>query len=161
MGGALGAPASPSHIQTLANVKKDVVETIRQVIDIVSKYAGGALPEPARSHVRQFILHLPQRWAYTTQRQSPMPSPAVTPNRKRRGVDIEMLPRGPIFESSKTHSPALTPASNGLRASTEARPSAHAAQQAAQRVLTLATESLDMMRNVTGIVKDSLDRAEA
>lgn len=31
---------------------------------------------------------------------------------------------------------------------------------AAQRILTLATESLDMMRGVTGIVKDSLDRAE-
>jgi transcriptional repressor OPI1 len=31
---------------------------------------------------------------------------------------------------------------------------------AAQRILTLATESLDMMRGVTGVVKDSLDRAE-
>ena len=32
---------------------------------------------------------------------------------------------------------------------------------AAQRILALATESLDMMRNVAGIMKDSLDRAEA
>jgi hypothetical protein len=32
---------------------------------------------------------------------------------------------------------------------------------AAQRILTLATESLDMMRGVTGVVKDSLDRADA
>ena len=32
---------------------------------------------------------------------------------------------------------------------------------AAQRILALATESLDMMRNVTGVMKDSLDRAEA
>jgi hypothetical protein len=31
---------------------------------------------------------------------------------------------------------------------------------AARRVLTLATESLDMMRGVTGVVKESLDRAE-
>ena len=32
---------------------------------------------------------------------------------------------------------------------------------AAQRILALATESLDMMRNVTGVMKNSLDRAEA
>ena len=32
---------------------------------------------------------------------------------------------------------------------------------AAQRILALATESLDMMRNVTGVMKDSLDRTEA
>lgn len=32
---------------------------------------------------------------------------------------------------------------------------------AAQRILVLATESLDMMRGVTGVVKDSLDRADA
>ena len=36
-----------------------------------------------------------------------------------------------------------------------------AALVASQRVLVLATESLDMMRNVTGVVKDSLDRADA
>ena len=32
---------------------------------------------------------------------------------------------------------------------------------AAQWILILATESLDMMRNVTGVVQDSLDRADA
>jgi transcriptional repressor OPI1 len=31
---------------------------------------------------------------------------------------------------------------------------------AAQRILALATESLDMVRNVTGVMKDNLDRAE-
>ena len=35
------------------------------------------------------------------------------------------------------------------------------ALMAAQRILALAMESLDMMRNVTGVIKDSLDRAEA
>ena len=29
----------------------------------MSKYAGGALPEPAGTRVRGFILTLPQRWA--------------------------------------------------------------------------------------------------
>jgi hypothetical protein len=39
--------------------------------------------------------------------------------------------------------------------------SAIAANQAAQRILTLATESLDMIRGVTGVFKESLDRADA
>jgi len=38
------------------------MHTIRQVVDVVSKYAGGALPELARGRVRGFILKLPQRW---------------------------------------------------------------------------------------------------
>jgi len=40
-------------------------------------------------------------------------------------------------------------------------PTAGAATQAAQRILTLSTESLDMMRGVTAVVKESLDRADA
>ena len=40
-------------------------------------------------------------------------------------------------------------------------PTAVAASQAAHKVLTLATESLDMLKSVTGVFKESLDRAEA
>ena len=47
----------------LTDVQWDIVHTIRQVVDVVSKYAGGALPEPARGRVRGFILKLPQWWA--------------------------------------------------------------------------------------------------
>jgi hypothetical protein len=36
-----------------------------------------------------------------------------------------------------------------------------AAMTASTRVLTLATESLDMMRSITSVFKESLDRAEA
>ena len=39
--------------------------------------------------------------------------------------------------------------------------SASAALVASQRILVLAMESLDMMRNVTGVVKESLDHADA
>ena len=39
--------------------------------------------------------------------------------------------------------------------------SASMALVASQRILVLAMESLDMMRNVTGVVKESLDRADA
>jgi hypothetical protein len=50
-------------MRTLTDVRHNIVNTVRQVVDVVSKYAGGALPEPARARVRGFILKLPQNWA--------------------------------------------------------------------------------------------------
>lgn len=40
-----------------------MVETIRKVVDVMSKYAGAALPEQAKRYVRQCILGLPVKWA--------------------------------------------------------------------------------------------------
>ncbi|EJD41783.1 Opi1-domain-containing protein [Auricularia subglabra TFB-10046 SS5] len=114
------AVISPLALKTLNDVKQDVVQTIRDVVDVVSKYAGGALPEHAKATVRAFILHLPQRWATRMQDEQP--------------AQPELQPGQP---------PTVTVAS-----------------QAAHRILGLATESLDMMRSVTGVFKDSLDRAE-
>jgi hypothetical protein len=118
-------------LQTLTEVKKDLVSTIRQVVDVVSKYAGSALPEPAKASVRTFILKLPERWASAARADAP---------------------------SSQEE---YRPYANGGVPGQEQRPTAGAATLAARRVLTLATESLDMMRSVTAVFKESLDRAEA
>ncbi|KAF9943612.1 hypothetical protein BGZ70_005715, partial [Mortierella alpina] len=45
---------------TLASIKKEVVETLRKVINIVSRYAGACLPDHAKISVRQFILSMPR-----------------------------------------------------------------------------------------------------
>ena len=180
-----GDTVSHHHMRTLNDVKRDVVDTIRQVVDIVSKYAGGALPEPARQRVRGFILHLPQRWA-SASRQAPEPAPVYStgPGKRRSGRYAFTATEGSSASNpypsptlsrpaSPTHSrntsittrsahltrnpPSIagspTVASHGM--------SAIAATQAAQRILTLATESLDMIRGVTGVFKESLDRADA
>ncbi|KAK9434332.1 transcription factor Opi1-domain-containing protein [Lipomyces doorenjongii] len=47
----------------VAATKADIVATIKKVVGVVSTYAGAALPEPARSHVRGYLLILPSRWA--------------------------------------------------------------------------------------------------
>ncbi|MCJ1401804.1 hypothetical protein MMC11_005021 [Xylographa trunciseda] len=47
------------HIQAL---KGECVQTLKNVVDIVSKYAGGALPENARVLVRRHLTSLPQRF---------------------------------------------------------------------------------------------------
>lgn len=186
-------PISEEHMRKLTVVRRDIVHTIRQVVDVVSQYAGTALPEPARNRVRGFILKLPQRWASK--------AAAVVPNvvnvvgeretvaaasgsgAVRRGANRRAALRergtggpesgqksGPPSRATSPHSsPRLARAPLNRHGETpetgggaDARSVSHgAALVAAQRILTLATESLDMMRGVTGVVKDSLDRADA
>ncbi|KAG6333802.1 hypothetical protein ID866_5287 [Astraeus odoratus] len=168
-------------MRTLTDVRKDVVQTIRQVVDVVSKYAGGALPEPARARVRGFILHLPQRWASAnvSPHMQGIPDGAPGANsaagasaggtgsasrRGRAGRHLrERSAGGP--DRSLSGTPASSRASSPItiqRPSGLVRPpTASAVTRAAQHILTLATESLDMMRGVTGVVKESLDRADA
>lgn len=56
----------PQDQETIANriqaLKGDVLQTLKDVVDVVSKYAGGALPENARSLVRYYLTSLPQRF---------------------------------------------------------------------------------------------------
>jgi hypothetical protein len=182
-------------MRTLTDARRDLVHTIRQVVDVVSKYAGGALPEPARTRVRGFILKLPQRWASKTGVSVPSEGNSGA-DRERESVTAAASGSGAVRRSnrrapyrergtgadSKTSSRAPSPSSprmtrntvvgaqtsgvgtgdvSKIGSSAEPVVSAGAAVLAAQRILTLATESLDMMRGVTGVMKDSLDRADA
>jgi len=45
----------------------DIMNTLKAVVNTVSKYAGGALPENARAYIKQQLLSVPQRWAWATQ----------------------------------------------------------------------------------------------
>lgn len=58
-------------------IKKEVIDTLRKVVEVISKYAGSSLPEQARSAVRGFILSLPNRWASVN--QSATNSPTMGP----------------------------------------------------------------------------------
>lgn len=53
---------SQNLTQQIQRMKTDVLSTLRHVVDIVSKYAGGALPENARNLVRRHLMSLPQRF---------------------------------------------------------------------------------------------------
>ncbi|KAG8748424.1 hypothetical protein FRC10_005971 [Ceratobasidium sp. 414] len=145
------APVSPVTLARLSAVKRDVVATIRQAVDIVSRYAGGALPEPARGTVRSVLLRLPERWA-SAGREGVNDAPGA--GHRRTGSSSSA--RAPYPTRSTTPADGIHAARPGPRP----QPTAGMAAQAAWRVMTLATESLDMMRGVTGVVKESLDRAE-
>ncbi|PTB69419.1 Opi1-domain-containing protein [Trichoderma citrinoviride] len=60
---------NPSRSEIAArinNLKGDIVKTLQDVINNVSKYAGGALPENARVLVRRHLTSLPQRFRLAT-----------------------------------------------------------------------------------------------
>jgi hypothetical protein len=65
------------HIQA---VKEDVLRTLKQVVDIVSKYTGGALPENARNLVRRHLMSLPQRFQIASTSNPPSDEAATRPS---------------------------------------------------------------------------------
>jgi len=160
---------SQEHMRQLTNVKRDVVATVRQVVDVVSKYAGGALPDPARTRVRGFILHLPQAWASAARRENVASAPILTRGRGSTRKSARRANASATGDNSRPTSPTGTASSRNTRQNSGGAggtpvavpPTAGSAKQAAQRILALATESLDMMRGVTGVVKESLDKADA
>lgn len=72
--------APDENTTTVANIKKEIVDTLRKVVQVVSKYAGSGLPEQAKASVRGFILALPTRWAIlNSTTNSPTASPSMGP----------------------------------------------------------------------------------
>ncbi|KAI8093672.1 transcription factor Opi1-domain-containing protein [Halteromyces radiatus] len=76
------AVSTGSHNSTLASIKKEVIETLRKVVEVITKYAGTGLPEQAKASVRSFILALPSRWALLNNNSSSSPaaSPSLAPS---------------------------------------------------------------------------------
>ncbi|KAG9062686.1 hypothetical protein KI688_004991 [Linnemannia hyalina] len=133
---SLASPSSSTAMvpstaaSTLASIKKEVVETLRKVINVVSRYAGACLPDQAKISVRQFILSMPVRWAT---------------------LNNESLPSTPMG------SPSLGPQSDR---SPEQQAALNETSERATKVLVLAHESSDMLKSVASIFKDSVDKAE-
>lgn len=85
------------HIQAL---KSDVLKTLKDMVDTVSKYAGGALPENAKILVRRHLTSLPQRFllasstnsSNTNEKQSAAPEPVSTAQKvivlAKEGLDM-------------------------------------------------------------------------
>ena len=59
---AVVIPANEELRNLVANIKRQVAETLRSAVDLVDKYASNCLPGDARNTVRGFILSLPSRW---------------------------------------------------------------------------------------------------
>jgi hypothetical protein len=88
---------------------ENIMKTLKHVVNQISEYAGGALPENARNFVRTQLMSLPQRW---------------------RVVSGE--PTAAESETSKS----------------------------AQRMIGFAKEGLDMITQVSSVMKATLESAE-
>ncbi|KAK7687693.1 hypothetical protein QCA50_008909 [Cerrena zonata] len=163
-----GSP-SPEHLQTLTTIRRDVVQTIREVVNVVSKYAGGALPEPARGTVRSFILRLPARWQRAGDSGSASSANGSSKSDGRAGRATR-TGNARASAAPYTYGPGESGPSSRSRPASRATSPSHSRapngqvvpmQQAAQKILTLAVESLDMLRAVTAVFKESLDKADA
>ncbi|KAI9099800.1 transcription factor Opi1-domain-containing protein [Phlyctochytrium arcticum] len=61
--GEITAASSLDIFTLIASIKREVVETLRRVVDVIGRHAAVYLPGDARRNVRGFILGLPARWA--------------------------------------------------------------------------------------------------
>lgn len=68
----------PAHVEALERVKTELVDAVKNAVDILSRHAGGALPDQARAFVRGTILALPQRFNAFLQHQQQRPPQNAT-----------------------------------------------------------------------------------
>ncbi|KAJ3275789.1 hypothetical protein HDV01_007256 [Terramyces sp. JEL0728] len=53
--------AGENIVLFIANIKREIVETLRKAVDILGKYSSSYLPVDAKNSVKNFILSLPAR----------------------------------------------------------------------------------------------------
>jgi hypothetical protein len=134
------APAPRSDRKQLAariaSLKNDIIKTLREVVETVSKYTGGALPENARMLIRQHLTSLPRKWqlAMMTSNSRPQSSSSSVASELRQRQQGDGEGDGGGREKN--------------------------IQEGAQRVLVLAKEGLDMMAQVSGVLDGTIASAE-
>lgn len=153
----LHQPASNEPALSITALKADVVSTIRKIVKVVSQYAGNSLPEPARSHIRTYILGLPSRWASSSASANITPARSPAPSQSPTGSPKECVTpdhQGPPLPTNTATSPVPEgPSDEQL--------SRHRIEvEAGGKVLILANEALDMLGNIISIVDGTLERAE-
>ncbi|KAF3479670.1 clock-controlled protein 8 [Arthroderma uncinatum] len=75
----------------IQQVKGDVLQTLKMVVDVVSKYAGGALPENARNLVRRHLTSLPQRFRLAFNSNVPADDSAPESDMRTRAFRVLVL----------------------------------------------------------------------
>lgn len=114
-------------------VKMEVVGTVKKVYSLISKFTANSLPEPARSQVRESLLNLPTNW-FDSVHSTSLPHHASfhyanCEEQKVEQQQQQQQKRNKDGDDSASPSSSVT--ANG-------------------KVLILAKESLEMVRNVMG-----------
>jgi hypothetical protein len=80
--------------ETVDCLKDEALKTLKQVVDTISRYAGGALPEQARNIVKRQLLSFPMRWQASTsdvERGVIIPENGDDGGRKTKGKAVRVL----------------------------------------------------------------------
>ncbi|CAI4457379.1 BDN_1c_G0023450.mRNA.1.CDS.1 [Saccharomyces cerevisiae] len=128
-------------------VKMEVVGTVKKVYSLISKFTANSLPEPARSQVRESLLNLPTNW-FDSVHSTSVPHHASFHYANCEEQKVEQQQQQQQQQQQKRNkdgddsaSPSSSVTANG-------------------KVLILAKESLEMVRNVMGVVDSTLGKAE-
>lgn len=79
--------------ETVDRLKDEALKTLKTVVDTISRYAGGALPENARNVVKRQLLSFPIRWQAATS-STDVERGVVVPNAeegKTKGKAVRVL----------------------------------------------------------------------
>ena len=125
------SPNQAAIMQQVQGLKASVIKTLQDSINMVSQYAGGALPENARLLVKRHLTSLPQRFYLASSAQA---NASAKSDSEQQAGSSSTAPNGTASPEHIT---------------------------AAQRVVVLAREGLDMLGQVSGILDGTLESAEA
>lgn len=96
----------------IAAVKADVLATLKQVVGVISTYAGGALPENARRLVHQHLVTLPQRFNIAQRRSSDEESHDAATNSANRALVLAQEGLDMMTQVSRVVNDTLVSAEN-------------------------------------------------
>ncbi|KAI8872073.1 hypothetical protein GQ42DRAFT_119892, partial [Ramicandelaber brevisporus] len=126
--------------QQIRQIRREIVDTVRRVVQVITSYAGNVLPEPAKRQVRSIIMSLPNQWS---------------------AVDSSSVSSSSSSASSASDSPRMYPSSSSVPLHTSIPANPIASEATARRVLAFASESSTMIDNVHGVFSDLVTGAES
>lgn len=133
MQGSTSSQEVEDRIQLVAKIsalRSDILRTLHDAINTVSRYAGGALPENARELIRRHLTSLPQRFHLASM---------ASDREAGQQAEAERMEEG----------------SQGAEQRQEKE-----TREVVRRVLLVAREGLDMMRQVSGVLNGTIVSAE-
>lgn len=169
----------------IASLKRDIVLTVYKSVAVVSNVAGSTLPEPARTHVRNYIMRLPSKWAQNIQAKEDADARnADARNADVRNADARNATVWSTPEPDYEHLNAVTTRSfegdinediiRTRNASISSQDYSDNNEQDLEeincrridlemgdRVVSLAQESLDMLEQIAKVFGETLEKAES
>ncbi|CAI4063377.1 hypothetical protein SKDZ_08G0220 [Saccharomyces kudriavzevii ZP591] len=141
-------------------VKMEVVGTVKKVYSLISKFTANSLPEPARSQVRESLLNLPTNWFDSVQSTSlPQHTSFHYAHHQEQEVEQQQQ-RQQQQQQEQQQEQQQQQEWEGNRNGDDKESSSSSSVTPNGKVLILAKESLEMVRNVMGVVDSTLGKAE-